>query len=170
MIPVRTSVDSRYSVPDASATPWEQVVRSLEHTEIYALTTIMSDGMPHITPVSGLYDEQGFLFCTGHQEQKCRNIVHDPRGSVHIGSPLFFEGIDVVVRGSFTRVSDQESLAAMIETFVEKYGEFWRFELGEDALVNDHGNPAWVFRLVPDVAFSFTRGETTAQTRYEFAP
>jgi hypothetical protein len=123
---------------------------------------------PHTTPLSGLFDDQGFLFCTGHQEQKTRNIIDDPRGSLHIGSPMFFEGIDIVLRGLFTRVTDRESLTAMIEAFVEKYGEFWRFDLGEDALVNHHGNPAWVFRLVPGVAFSFTRGERTAQTKYEF--
>lgn len=168
MNPTTITVDSRYSVEGNPPTPWDEVAGILAGTEIYALTTLMPDGAPHTVPVSGIFDGQGFLFCTGQQEQKTRNIGLDPRGSVHIGSPKFFEGIDVVVRGSFTRVTDRETLTGLIEGFVQKYGEFWRFDLGDDALINDHGNPAWVFRLLPDVTFSFTRGDATAQTKYEF--
>lgn len=170
MIPVKISVDGRYSAPHGSATPWDEVAATLAGTEIYALTTLLPDGAPHTTPVTGLFERAGFLFCTGPQEQKCRNLSMDPRASVHIGSAMFFEGIDVVMRGSCQRVTERASLAAMIEAFVEKYGDFWRFDLGEDALLNHHGNPAWVFRLVPDVAYAFTRGDITAQTKYEFAP
>lgn len=169
MNPVRSSVDSRYSAPGIDPTPWDQVEEVLANTEIYSLTTLLPGGEPHTVPVSGLFDTDGFLFCTGPHEQKAVNIAHDPRGSVHVGSSLFHEGIDIVARGRIERITDAETLSSMIESFVEKYGDFWRFGLGEDTLLNSHGNPAWVFRLVPEVAHSFTRAERTAQTRYEFA-
>lgn len=168
MTPVRSSVDPRYSAPGIDPTPWERVEDVLVNTEIYALTTILPGGEPHTVPVSGLFDAEGFLFCTGQHEQKAVNIAHDPRCSVHVGSVLFHEGIDIVVRGRTERVTNTETLSAMIESVVEKYGEFWRFGLGKDTLLNNHGNPAWVFRLVPEVAHSFTRAEQTAQTKYEF--
>lgn len=168
MNPIKVSVDDRYSADGIAATPWEQVHDVLVSTEIYALTTLLPDGMPHTVPISGIMDDHGFLFCTGPKEQKALNIAHDPRGSVHIGSTLFFEGIDIVVRGRIERVTDQPTLLYLAEAFIAKYGEFWTFGVGDEALINHHELPAWVFRLVPEVAHSFTRAEQTAQTRYGF--
>lgn len=165
---VNVSVDGRYSADGIAPTPWEQVFAVLVSTEIYALTTLLPDGMPHTVPVSGIMEDAGFLFCTGPNEQKAWNIAHDPRGSVHVGSPHFFEGVDIVVRGRIERVTDKASLQALADAFIAKYGEFWTFGVGDDALINHHELPAWVFRLVPEVGHSFTRGEQTAQTRYEF--
>lgn len=168
MNPIQVSVDDRYSADGIAPTPWEEVREVLASTEIYALTTLLPDGMPHTVPISGIVDDHGFLFCTGPNEQKARNIARDLRGSVHVGSTLFFEGIDIVVRGRIERVTDQPTLQYLAEAFIAKYGEFWTFGVGDEALINHHELPAWVFRLVPDVAHSFTRAEQTAQTRYEF--
>lgn len=168
MIPIHITVDHRYSADGIAPTPWESVREIFASSEIYALTTLLPDGMPHTVPISGILDDHGLLFCTGPNEQKARNIAHDPRGSVHIGSTHFFEGVDIVLRGAITRVTDQSTLQHLRDAFIAKYGEFWTFGVGEDALINHHELPAWVFRLVPEVGYSFTRGEQTAQTRYDF--
>ncbi len=168
MKPITTIVDPRYSVAEIAPTPWDEVAAAFAATEIYQLTTLLPDGLPHTVPVTGLLDDAGFLFCTGPNEQKARNLAHDARGSVSIGSPEFFAGVDIILRGKVKRVTDRATLQWVADGFITKYGDFWTFGVGEDALINAHDLPAPVFRLVPSVGYSFTRGEQTAQTRYTF--
>lgn len=163
-----TVVDPRYSAEGIGPTSWESVREILSNTEIYGLTTLLSDGMPHTVPVSGVVDETDLLFCTGSHEQKAKNIACDPRASIHVGSVHFFEGIDIVLRGVVERVTDEAGLRHMSTSLISKYGDFWSFDVGEGVLINAHGWPTLVFRLVPQVAYSFTRGQQTAQTRYQF--
>ena len=44
-------IDSRFSDPDAGATPWAEVASTLEGAELYWLTTVRADGRPHVTPL-----------------------------------------------------------------------------------------------------------------------
>ncbi|MCA9834702.1 MAG: pyridoxamine 5'-phosphate oxidase family protein [Thermomicrobiales bacterium] len=166
---IDTRIDSRYSGPLSVPTPWDDLLPLLTATEIYTLTTILPDGMPHTVPLTGAFDDLGFLFGTGPNEQKVVNITNDPRGSVQIGSALFAEGVDIVLRGRIERVTDRITLAWLAETFVTKYGEGWRFGVGSDSLLNADDLPCWVFRLVPEVGHAFVHGERGAQTPYEFA-
>lgn len=136
---------------------------------MYALTTLLPDGLPHTTPVIGLWDGEGFLLPTGPHEQKARNLRAEPRASVHIGSTSFSAGADIVLRGGVERVIDTEALAWMRNAFIAKYGEVWTFDVGDGVLINDVGGDCWCFRLAPAVAYSFTRGDRGAHTRYRFA-
>ncbi len=162
------SVDHRYSVDDIASTPWSDIERIFAETEIYALTTLLPDGMPHTVPVSGLLGERGFFFTSGPKEQKVQNLIADPRASVHVGSAHFFEGVDIVLRGPVERVTDAETLTWMRDAFIAKYCEFWTFGIGEEVFINHHGWPSWCFLLRPTAGYSFTRSESTAQTKYEF--
>ena len=49
-----TKFDSRFSDPEASATPWAEAERALAEAELYWLTTVRADGRPHVTPLIGL--------------------------------------------------------------------------------------------------------------------
>ena len=44
-------IDSRFSDPEADPTPWSDALHVLEHAELYWLTTVRTDGRPHVTPL-----------------------------------------------------------------------------------------------------------------------
>ena len=168
MKPINIAVDHRYSVPDAIAPTWEEITTALKDAEVYGLTTVLPDGTPHTVPVAGTWTEDGFVFCTGEYEQKARNIAQNTRASVHIGSTSFSTGMDVIARGEIIRHTDERSLTNLARIFEGKYPEFFRFEVTDGALLNPHGNRAEVYRLHPDGVYAFTRGNNSAQVKYEF--
>lgn len=168
MKPQTAEVDPRYSAPDAKAPEWDVIAAELTDTEVYGLTTVLPDGTPHTVPVTGAFFADGFAFCTGEHEQKARNLGASPRASVHVGSTQFSEGKDIVLRGDLVQVRDAESLSRLADTFEAKYPDFFRFQVGEDALINAHGNRAVVLRMKPECAYVFTRGANTAQVKYTF--
>lgn len=169
MKPSSVAIDQRYSSPDAVAPSWEEVTAALNDAEVYGLTTVLPDGTPHTVPVAGTWTDDGFVFCTAENEQKARNIAHNTRASVHIGSTSFSTGMDVVARGEIFHHTDEESLTRLARAFERKYPEFFSFEVGDGALLNAHGNRAAVYRLQPEAAYVFTRGENTAQVKYDFS-
>lgn len=169
MNPIRVSVDPRYSAPDVQPPTWASLVEVLAATEVYALTSLLPDSTPHTVPVAGAWLESGFWFCTGEHEQKVRNLLNNPRASVHVGGNQFMTGMNLVVRGSArlaTSPAELQQFAAAVEA---KYPEFFRFDVTDGALLNAHGNRALAFCLQPEVAHAFTRGADTVQARYEFA-
>lgn len=50
-----TTMDTRYSEPDAVATSWDETRRALETAEVFWLSTVRADGRPHVTPVLDPY-------------------------------------------------------------------------------------------------------------------
>ena len=72
-------IDRRFSDPEAGATPWAEVARTLERAELYWLTTVRADGRPHVTPLIGVWHDGALHFCTGPREQKARNLEHNRR-------------------------------------------------------------------------------------------
>jgi len=50
-----TTIDPRYSDPNAVATPWEETCRVLETAELFWLSTVRADGRPHATPVVAVW-------------------------------------------------------------------------------------------------------------------
>ena len=46
-----TTLDARFSDPDAIATSWDETRRVLETAELFWITTVRADGRPHVTPL-----------------------------------------------------------------------------------------------------------------------
>ena len=44
-----TTLDQRFSAPDAAATGWDETRRVLEAAELFWITTVRADGRPHVT-------------------------------------------------------------------------------------------------------------------------
>jgi hypothetical protein len=72
-------MDDRFSDPAAGAPLWESVEELLDQAELYWLTTVRSDGRPHVTPLVGIWSDGHFWFCTGVGEQKHLNLQRTPR-------------------------------------------------------------------------------------------
>jgi hypothetical protein len=89
--------------------------------------------------------------------------------SVTTGGNDLAEGLDIVVEGRATAVTDDVKLGRVVDTYVAKYGEGWRLPL-------DH---VFFFEVTPSKVFGFGRkdgrvgppsgrGEMFNQTRWRF--
>jgi general stress protein 26 len=159
-------IDSRFSDPDAAATPWADAARVLEDAELYWLTTVRADGRPHVTPLIGVAEDGAVHFCTGLREQKARNLEQRTQVALTTGNNTWAQGLDVVVEGTAVRISDGDTLQRLADAFEAKYGSEWHFEVG-DGVFGAGDDAAAVFRIEPAKVFAFAK-EPHAQTRYRF--
>ncbi|MGW1884305.1 pyridoxamine 5'-phosphate oxidase family protein [Streptomyces sp. NPDC001970] len=165
----QTDLDTRYSSPGATATPWAEVVSRLEKAEIFWLSTVRPDGRPHVTPLMAVWADGALHFATGEQERKALNLAANPHVVLTTGTNAYGEGCDLVVEGEAVRVTDEERLAGLAAAWEAKYGPDWHFEVRDEAFASrDHGGRALVFGVAPRTAFGFGRGERYTQTRWRF--
>jgi general stress protein 26 len=161
-----TAFDGRFSDPAAGPTPWVEAARTLEHAELYWLTTVRADGRPHVTPLIGVWDAGAMHFVTGFGEQKARNLEHHEQVALTTGNNRWAEGLDVVVEGTAVRITDRAVLQRLADAYEAKYGSFWHFEVLDDAFEGG-GGPAAVFRIEPAKVMAFAK-DPHAQTTYRF--
>jgi nitroimidazol reductase NimA-like FMN-containing flavoprotein (pyridoxamine 5'-phosphate oxidase superfamily) len=165
---MHAKIDRRFSDPSADPTPWETTERALREAELYWLTTVRADGRPHVTPLIGLYHDGALHFCTGLREQKYKNLQHSADVAVTTGTNTWAKGLDVVVEGTVAQVADNDELQRIADAYVGKYGEVWRFTVGDGVFgdTSDEGGPAAVFRVDATKVIAFAKqphGQTTYQ-------
>src|SRR5687767_1603014 len=113
-------IDSRFSDPEADPTPWSEAVHVLERAELYWLTTVRTDGRPHVTPLIGVAEDAAVHFCTGLREQKARNLEHNSQVALTTGDNRWARGLDVVVEGVAVRVTDRQALQRLADAYETK--------------------------------------------------
>jgi hypothetical protein len=163
---VETTLDRRFSSDSAFATPWETGREALAQAEIYWLTTVRPDGRPHVTPLIAIWQDEAMHFCTGPEEQKAKNIIQNAHCIMTTGCNRLGEGLDLVVEGDATLVSDEARLQRLADAYQAKYG--WHFDVRDGAFSNDAGGRALVYAIVPQTVFGFGKGEPYSQTRWRF--
>ncbi|MEU6553379.1 pyridoxamine 5'-phosphate oxidase family protein [Streptomyces sp. NPDC046915] len=178
----RTDLDTRYSSPGATATPWAEAVSRLEEAEIFWLSTVRPDGRPHVTPLMAVWMDGALHFATGARERKGFNLAANPHVVLTTGTNAYGEGRDLVVEGEAVRVTDEQRLAELAAAWEAKYGPGWHFEVRDGAFSTarttaapppteeaDDAGRALVFEVSPRTAFGFGRGEAFSQTRWRFS-
>jgi hypothetical protein len=161
--PVGT-IDVRFSDPEASTTPWDDVVAALEQAELYWLTTVRDDGRPHVTPLIGVMHDGTMHFTTGLREQKARNLEHNGAVAMTTGVNTWAKGLDVVVEGSAIRVLGRDALQRVADAIEAKYGSVWHFDVTSDEVFGEGDMAAAVFRVEPAKVLAFAKdphGQTT---------
>jgi general stress protein 26 len=161
-----TTLDARFSSPDATATSWEQARNDLEQAEIYWLTTVRPDGRPHVTPLIAIWQDEALHFATGPGEQKAKNLASNAHCIITTGCNHINEGLDLVIEGEAAQVQDEARLQRLANSYKSKYD--WDFTVREGALYNDQGGEALVYAIVPRKVLGFGKGETFSQTRWRF--
>ena len=159
---MNAKLDKRFGETDTAA-DWETVRDALAAAELYWLTTVRADGRPHVTPLVGVWVDEGFVFCTGSEEQKARNLAHHGDVAVTTGVNTWKDGLDVVVEGRAERVTGYEVLRRLADAWREKYDGEWDFD-NDDESFDHQGGPAYVFRVVPTKVIAFAKsphGQTT---------
>jgi general stress protein 26 len=162
-------LEPQFSSDDATATPWAQARECLETAEIYWLTTVRPDGRPHVTPLLSVWLDGALYFCTGESERKAKNLARNSHCILSTGCNALDEGLDLVVEGDATRVSDEVLLQRIADLYEAKYGSDWRFAVRDGAFHGDGGNVALVYEVAPTTAFGFGRGKSFSQTRWRFS-
>src|SRR5262245_48386226 len=160
-------IDARFSDPETGPTPWAEALEALEDAELYWLSTVRGDGRPHVTPLIGVVQDGAAHFCTGETEQKARNLEQNRQVALTTGNNGWDSGLDVVVEGTAVRLTDDESLRRLADSFETKYGSDWHFDVKDGAFEHGHG-PTPVFRIEPTKVLAFAK-DPHAQTRYRFS-
>jgi hypothetical protein len=160
-------LDPRFSEASEPVS-WREVSDALTTAELYWLTTVRGDGRPHITPLVGIWTDDSFVFCTGPDEQKARNLAASTKVAVTTGVNTWSAGLDVIVEGHAKRVTGRDALTRLADAVREKYHGDWDFTPTDNGFghTDDSGDShiAYVYRVRPAKMLAFAKaphGQTT---------
>ena len=155
-----TTLDQRFSAPDAVATDWEQTRRALEDAELFWVTTVRADGRPHMTPLVAVWADGALHFCTGPGEQKAVNLRGNPHVILSTGTNAWDEGLDVVVEGDAVRVTGDDALRRLAAAWTAKWDGRWQYQVRDGAFWHSDGEePVLVFAVAPAKVLAFAKGD-----------
>jgi hypothetical protein len=105
------------STNDEGMLDWKWASRAMQSSRNYWIISTRPDGLPHATPVWGLWIDEVFYFSCGKKSQKARNIAANPNIVVHLES-----GDEVVIlEGMLEIVSDTGMFPRLSEEYKQKY-------------------------------------------------
>jgi general stress protein 26 len=152
-----------FSEPGAEPVPWADVDRILTEAEIFWLSTVRTDGRPHVTPMPAVWVDGVLHFCTGDREQKSANLAANPRVALTTGTPKLHRGVDVVVEGEAVRVTDHDRLIELAALWKSRLD--WDYTVGRDTFDDGAGHTGLVFGVRPEKVLSFGKNPHS-QARY----
>jgi general stress protein 26 len=162
-----TSLDQRYSAPNASATSWDDTRQELEKAELFWLTTVRADGRPHMTPLVAAWALDQLHFTTGDDEQKAKNLIANTHVILSTGRNDWQEGVDIVVEGEARRENDQASLEEIAKAFATKWDGDWKYEARDGKFFHPDGMEVQIFSVAPQTVYAFAKG-TFGHTVHRF--
>jgi general stress protein 26 len=162
----KTSLDSRFSDPAATATSWDDTVAAIESAELFWITTVRADGRPHVTPLPAIWLDGALHFCTGAAEQKAVNLRANPHVVLTTGRNDWDRGLDVVVEGDAVQVTDDALLERLADAWRTKWDGRWQFEARDGAFHHEVGE-ALVYAVAPTKVLTFGKG-TFSHTSHRF--
>ena len=167
-----TKLDPRYSVPDGVATSWEETRRVLETAELFWLSTVRTDGRPHVTPLPAVWHDDALHFSTAYTSQKAVNLRGNPHVILTTGCNQWTEGLDVVVEGDAVRITDQDALERLASVWATKWDGSWKFLVRDGCfyIYDEHevlSDAIFVFSVKPTKVFAFAKGHIS-HTRHQF--
>src|SRR5215468_12458292 len=128
-----TSLDQRFSNPDAVATGWDETREALEDAQLFWITTVRADDRPHVTPLVAVWLDGAIHFCTGATEQKAVNLSRNPHVVLTTGCNHWNTGIDVVVDGDAVQFTDNDALERLAKAWTKKWDGQWQYEVRDGA-------------------------------------
>lgn len=163
-----TTLDQRFSDPDAVATGWEQTRRVLETAELFWISTVRADGRPHVTPLVAVWADGALHFSTGAAEQKAINLSASRHVVLTTGCNHWDAGLDVVVEGDAVQATDHEVLKRLAEAWTTKWDGRWQFQVRDGCFYQQGGFAAFVFSVTPTQILAFGKGAHFSHTRHRF--
>jgi pyridoxamine 5'-phosphate oxidase-like protein len=167
---VETTVDPRFSSPDAEPTAWSAAIERLAAARTYWVTTVRPDGRPHATTVAGVWLDGAFHFSTGQSEQKARNLANGNRHVLATIGSSDWDGLDIIIEGEAERVTDAAHLQRFTDAMKDKYDDFFKLRVVDGRLQGGAGatDVPLAFEVRATKAFGFEKGASFGQTRWRF--
>lgn len=167
-----TSIDRRYSAPDARPVSWADTESILSSAQLFWIFTVRADGRPHVTPLIAAWYDGALFFHTGAGEQKFRNLAVHPQVVLTTGANSWDAGIDVIVEGTAANVTDEVLLRKVAVVFATQWDGRWQLEVQDGRYRNhdDDGNEWYseVFQVAPTKVFAHSKGDPFNRTRHLF--
>jgi hypothetical protein len=145
-----------YEIPKSrkGLLPWKWADDRLKKSHNYWITTVKPDGSPHTMVVWGLWQDGAFLFSTGRESRKARNLAENKHSIVcteHASQAVIVEGIAEEVREASVR-----------RKFLSAYEKKYDFDMSSFA-----DEP--IYAVQPVVVFGLDEKRfQTAATRWKF--
>jgi nitroimidazol reductase NimA-like FMN-containing flavoprotein (pyridoxamine 5'-phosphate oxidase superfamily) len=163
-----TTLDRRFSAPDAVATSWDETLRVIEASELFWISTVRADGRPHVTPLTAVWLDDTIHFTTGAAEQKAVNVTGNRHVTLTTGCNDWEQGLDVVVEGEAVRVTDTTTLERLATKWAQKWDGRWQWQVSEGGFRHeDSDEPALVFSVSPARVLAFGKA-TFSHTSHRF--
>jgi general stress protein 26 len=153
-----TTLDRRYSEANAEPTSWDVTRRQIEDAELFWLTTVRVDGRPHVTPVVAVWCNDALYFGTGENEQKERNLRTNRHVILSTGCNEWREGLDIVLEGVASRVTDQRVLGQLCEVWARKWDGRWTYVARDGHFENPDGSEVLPYTVAPSKILAFAKG------------
>jgi general stress protein 26 len=166
-----TSIDRRYSDPDAQPVSWADTQSILSSAQLFWISTVRADGRPHVTPLIAAWYDGALYFHTGSGEQKFKNLTVHPQVILTTGANTWDTGIDVIVEGIAAIVTDEVVLRKVAELFATQWDGRWQLEMRDGRYRNHDDGNEWygeVFQVTPTKVFAHSKGDPFGQTRHLF--
>jgi hypothetical protein len=129
--------------------PWSELVSRMEGARNYWICSTRPDGRPHAAPVWGLWFEGAFVFSTGADSRKGRNLAANPEVLVHLES-----GDDVVIlEGTVEIIPVGQADAAWLGRYADAYSAKYDIKMDFAAMGADMA--AALYRLHARTAFAW---------------
>lgn len=139
--------------------PWSWAEQRLKKSHNYWITTVKPDSAPHTMVVWGLWQDGRFLFSTGSQSRKARNLGQNPKCIVateHAHEAIIVEGV--------AEIADIAARRKMLPAYERKY----KFDMSsmKDGILSMK-EP--VFSVRPQVVFAmWEKYFQSKSTRWKF--
>lgn len=150
-----------YGLPEGKKglLPWKWAEQRLKQSHNYWITTVKPDGVPHTMVVWGLWLDGAFLFSTGRQSRKARNLAKNQNCVIcteHAQEAVIVEGTAGLADVPLRRV------------FLKKYEPKYNFDMGkmkDDILSMKEP----IFAVRPRVVFGlYEKKFMSSATRWKF--
>ncbi len=131
------------------------------------LSTIDTDGKPHLTAVGAYWVDGRYYFSGGAGSRKIRNIERDPRCAIGVA----ISGYDVALEGRAVRVVDDALLQRIARVFAEGG---WAPTVADGGFTHEFsapsaGPPPWfVYEFTPQDVYGVMTVEPGGATRWTF--
>jgi hypothetical protein len=139
--------------------PWSWAEHRLKKSHNYWITTVRPDCSPHTMVIWGLWQDGRFLFSTGGQSRKARNLAKNARCIV-----CTEDADEAVIVEGVAEIADVEARRRLIPVYQRKYN--WDLSsMKEDLLSMEEP----VFAVKPKVVFVlWEKYFQTKSTRWQF--
>ncbi len=166
--PIEVTNLDRYGFSELPCSRARDRLATSESSDVpFFLGTSRPDGRPHAARIGALWHDDTLYFTSGAGTRKSRNLAVTPACTISTS----LEGIDLVLEGEVSRVTDQPTLEALAARF--RAGG-WPAEVEGDAFTAPYsapsaGPPPWdLYRFTFHTVFGVATVEPYGATRWRF--